>query len=183
MSKNLITLLLISSSVGIYYLIINPLYNGTGIIWQPDKGTDALSKLNVQYDETLSQADSLYKQAEKLQTDYINVPSDSQRELKIMVPDSVDPIRLVSEVNYIANKTGLSLRDVSYTENLLGAGNYGSYTVSFSLTTTYTKFKELMHNYETSMRLFSIENVKFDVPLKDESSTDFQVRLSTYYMK
>ena len=183
MSKSLLKLLLAVGSFAIYYIIIDPLYTGVGSVWQPEQSVQNLRNLNSQYEETLSQANSLYNQAENLRTQYSGISDDAKQKMKLMVPDSVDPVRLLNEVNNIANQSGLALRDLGYISNPPTIGNYGMYTVSFTVKTTYSKFKDLMRNYETSLRLFTVKNVSFSIPQKDESLIDFQVKLETYYLK
>lgn len=183
MSKNLFKLLLGVGSFAIYYIILNPLYTGMGSIWQPERSISSLRDLNLQYSETLQQANTLYAQAENLRTQYNSIPDLAKEKMGLMVPDNVDPVRLLNEVNNIANQTGLAISDLGYISSPQTMGNYGTYTVSFTVTTTYSKFKELMHNYETSLRLFTIKNVAFAVSQKDSALIDFQVKLETYYIK
>ncbi|MSR71528.1 MAG: hypothetical protein EXS50_02590 [Candidatus Taylorbacteria bacterium] len=184
MSKNLVNLLLLVASFAIYYLVLSPLYSGGGAIWAPEKSVTALRVLSMQYDDTISQAETLTKQAEDLRNQYNAIPDDAKDNMKIMVPEYIDPVRLVSEISTIANITGVSLDDTSYSESPpIVNSNKGAYTVSFSVKTSYEKFKELMHNYETSLRLITIKSVTFNVPDKQEGTINFQVKLEAYYVK
>ncbi len=184
MSKNLLNLLLLVSTVVIFYVVVSPLYTGSGTIWQPEQGIVSLRNTNTQYDEALNKAQTLIQDAKSLRSKYDGVPQDTKTKLKVMVPDrkDIDPVRMVSEVNTIANMSGVSLSDLSYTEGI-GVGNKGSYTISFSVKTTYNKFKEIMRNYETSLRLYSIQSVVFAIPETDSSIIPFQVKMDTYYIK
>ena len=184
MSKNLLKILLLVASFTVYYVVISPLYTGVGSVWQPSKGITALRTENVQYDDTLSQAETLLQDAKTLKTKYEAISPDTKDKLALMVPSKevIDPVRLVSEVSSIAQGAGLSVSELSYSEGNT-VGNRGTYTVSFSVKTTYTKFKELMHNYETSLRLFSIQSVQFSVSDSESSIIPFQVRMETYYIK
>jgi len=183
MSKNLFNLFLAVATFALYYVVLNPLYTGKGTIWSPEGNITSLRTLNTQYDDTLSQADALYQQAETLRTQYNGIPDDSKEKMKLMVPDIVDPVRLVSEVSNIANITGVSIDETSYSESPPLSGGKGAYTVSFSVKTSYEKFKELMRNYETSLRLFTIKSVVFNVPDKQDNAINFQVKLESYYVK
>lgn len=184
MSKNLLNLLLLVSTVVLFYVVINPLYTGVGSVWQPEQGIVALRTTDSQYDDALNQAQSLMNEAKTLRSKYEGVPQDTKDKLKVMVPDrkDLDPVRMVSEVNTIANNSGVSLSDLSYSEGT-GVGNKGAYTISFTAKTTYNKFKEIMRNYETSLRLYSIQSVVFAVPETDSSIIPFQVKMDTYYIK
>lgn len=183
MSKNLLNLLLATASFALYYLVIGPLYSGIGTVWQPEEGITQLQQKNDDYTNTLAQAGSLVQQAASLRNQYSSIPDVTKQTMKMMVPDSIDPVRLVSEITNIGTQTGLTLDDITYAEGQNVSDTYGSYRVSFTVKTTYSKFKELMHNVETSLRLLAIQNVTFTLPDKDSGLTSFQVTLETYYMK
>ncbi len=184
MSKNLLNILLAVASFALYYIIINPLYTGRGSVWQPQYGLTTLRSTNTQYDDTLQQAESLLQDAKQLSAKYKSISQETKDTMKVMVPNQadMDPVRLVSEVDSIAARTGLSISDLNYSEGQV-IGNRGVYTISFTVKTTYTKFKELMRNFETSLRLFTIQSVQFSVPETDGNLIVFQVKMDTYYIK
>ena len=185
MSNNLRNTLLIVAAVALYYVIIQPLYTGAGSVWQPEQSVKSLRELSDQYTQAVAQAEGLYSQAEGFRRDYGAITPDTKQKLESMVPAAVDPVRLVSEVNSIANYSGVILDDINYTQDTGNANaGRGAYLINFSTETTYVKFKELMRNYETSLRLYNVESVMFSAPKdRDDTTTTFQVRLSTYYIK
>lgn len=184
MSKNLLYALMLVSSFALYYVVINPLYTGIGSLWQPEKGIVTLRDSNAQYDAALAKVQSLSEQADALRGQYEAVSPEVKEKMATMVPESIEPVRLMSEVNTIANGTGLIIHDLNYSEiPASAAGTKGSYAVSFTVNTSYIRFKELMRNYETSLRLFTIKSVVFNVPTVEGENINFQVRLETSYMK
>ncbi len=183
MSPKLLNLLLIVFSFTLYYLVISPLYSGIGAIWQPEKSIAALKTLNAQYDQTLSQAEGLLKQADQLRKEYNALDASSKEKMLRMVPESVDPIRLLSEVDRIAAESGIGLASVSYADIPQATKFAGAYQLSMSVKTSYPKFKEFMRNYENSLRLFTLQSVNFSAPEKEGDLITFQVRLLTYYLK
>ncbi len=183
MSKKLLNFLLAAASFALYYVVIGPLYSGIGSIWQPERGITQLKQTNEDYGNTLSQADALVKQATTLRTQYSAIPETTKQNMKLMVPDSVDPVRLISELTNLGIKTGIPLDSITYAAGQNTSDTYGSYRISFTVKTSYPRFKELMHNIETSLRLLSVQNVTFSLPDKDTKITSFQVTLETYYMK
>lgn len=183
MSPKLLKLLLLVLTFTIYYLVISPLYTGKGALWQPEKSIGALRDLNAQYDQTLSQADDLYKQAEQLRREYAAIDETSKQKMLKMVPKSIDPVRLLSELNIIAAASGISLGGVSYSDTAKEINLAGGYQLSFTIKTSYQKFKEFMSNYENSLRLFTLHSVAFSAPEKETDLISFQVRLTTYYLK
>ena len=186
MSPRLINILLAVSSFALYYLVIGPIYSGVGTIWQPENGgIKALKASNVQYDQTIKEAQALSGQAAALNNQYVAINDTSKKTMLIMVPKAIDPVRLLSEMNVIASQSGVSLGSISYADMPTATKLAGAYDISFSVKTTYPKFKEFMRYYEKSMRLFTLQNVSFTAPTKSDSSDliNFQVKLRTYYLK
>lgn len=189
MPKNLFNLAILSLAVGMYYLVINPLYTGIGLIWSPSQGIKSLRELNIQYDDALSQAAALYSQAQVLETEYASIDEAAKSKIGVMVPYEIDPVRLLDEVTQIGIKNNIALTRLSYTQDEsfkapgVNSGAQGAYTLTFSVTTTYSKFKELMHSFETSLRLFTIKRVKLDAGSNDNNLMDFTVEVETYYLQ
>jgi hypothetical protein len=183
MSKNLLNLLLIVTVFAVYYLVIGPMYKGTGGVWQPTESIPQLKSMNAQYDVTLAQADTLYNQAQTLRAQYANVSAEQKQKMELMVPNSIDKIRLLDEVDAIGKETGLALDSLSYAEGASATAALSAASVSFIVKTNYPKFKELMDNFEKSLRLYSVQTVTFSAPTKEGDLTSYQVKLTTYYLK
>jgi hypothetical protein len=183
MSPKLLNLFLAVGAFALYYLVLSPLYNGAGSVWQPQQSIAALQQANGDYDVAIAQAGPLATQADILKKQYAGVSEDSKQKMKIMVPDSIDPVRLMSEVDTLATKAGFNLQDINYAQGQSSSASTGSYRITFTVKTTYPKFKQLMHSFETSLRLFSIQSVSFSVPDKSVDIISFQVTLETYYIK
>lgn len=182
MSKKLLNLLLLVATFALYFLLIGPLYKGVGGVWQPAESVQSLKELNDQYNETLKQAEDIFTQAETLRSQYSRISNDQKEKMSVMVPDSIDKVRLLSEVNSIINQSGMYASELAYTEGPQTAGR-GSAGISFAVRATYPQFKALMDNFEKSMRLFSIQNVTFSVPDTEGDLIPYQVKLETYFIK
>lgn len=183
MSPKLLNTFLILLSFALYYIVINPLWTGSGSVWSPEHSIIELRDTYSQYNYTVGQASELFSQGKQLNSQYKSIDEATQQKMLQMVPAFVDPIRLLSEITNIANQSGLALSGVSYTESAPNDKMYGAYDISFSVKTTYSKFKELMHSYETSLRLYTVQSVNFTAPEKVDDLILFQVKLRTYYLK
>ncbi|HCC06507.1 TPA: hypothetical protein DEP94_04125 [Candidatus Nomurabacteria bacterium] len=184
MSPKLINILLIVSSAALYYLVIGPLWSGTGSVWTPSRG--GVSNLKVQasqYKEAMDRADSIFKQGEDLKAEYELITEAEKQKMLLMVPMKIEKIHLLSEITHIADESGLALTNLSAIEINSSDKLRGSYNISFGTKTTYGTFKKFMRNYENSLRLFTIDSVKFSIPDKAEDFIDFKVTLKTYYLK
>lgn len=180
MSKNLLTLLLAVTTFALYYLLINPLYNGEGGIWQPAYSIKELQRMNKEYAETKAQGESIKNQADQLKAEYMKIPQDKKDKMKIMVPPSIDKVRLLSEISRMLNQEGYSSKDLVVTEN--SVPNYYGNSVNFRVSTTYEEFKQLIDVFDKSMRLFTLKSVEFTVPSKEGDLTNFNVTLNTFYL-
>lgn len=183
MSKNLLNLLLVVATVAVYLMAIKPLYTGQGGIVQPEQSVKDLMTLNKQHDEALEKAESAMSQADSLKAKYERVSDEDKAKMAIMVPDKIDKVRLLSEVLNVAQDAGFFLSDLSYSEGGNASGGKSAVTVSFSVKTTYERFKALINNFEKSMRLYSVDSVSFTSPEKEGDMITFQVKLQTYYLK
>jgi len=184
MSPKLINILLIVSSAALYYLVIGPLWSGTGSVWTPSRGgVSSLKAKESQYKEAMDRADSIFKQGEDLKAEYELITEAEKQKMLLMVPMKIEKIHLLSEITHIADESGLALTNLYVSEINSSDKLRGSYNVSFGTKTTYGTFKKFMRNYENSLRLFTIDSVKFSIPDKAEDFIDFKVTLKTYYLK
>ena len=183
MSPLITKALLIVLPVVLYFQVMKPMYTGIGSLYSPEKSIPELRMLDDQYDATIVQAQQLVSQADDLKNQYANLSDDTKMKLKVMIPEKIDQVRLVDEVNAIIEKSGFTSIDISSTEvTNLGKGKSG-YAVSFSTKGTYPKFKELVTNLQKSLRLYTISSVNFSIPQIPTDLTSFQIRLETYYLK
>lgn len=185
MSKPIYNLFLVVASISLYFSVISPLYVGATSSFLPEEGVSTLMQKNKDLDQALNQAKDLSSQAEKLKNKYDSIDPDLRNKLNVMVPESVDPVRLVNEVNTIANISGFNLDKISYIQNdttLLGDG-VKSYTINISVLGNYANFKNLIKQFESSLRIYVIKSVNFSIPENIADPITFSVKLETYYLK
>lgn len=178
MTPKLLNILLLTLSYVLYHYFVGPLYTGDGTgLWSPgENNIKSLRALNSSYTATIDEANKLVSQAKILQKQYDSYDEATLHKLEIMVPDKVDTLVLLDELNRLMSDSGpvdtLGVKD---------KGN-GEYQVSFTVYTTYTKFKQFITYWEKSMRLFSLQTVNFSPGKKEEEVVKFTVEFTTYYM-
>lgn len=161
MSPKLLNILLILVPAVLYFGYLNPMYTGKpGFIWTPPQSIFALKIENKQYDNALAQVALIENGANGLLKDYKAISPEVMQKTNILLPDSIDPLKLRNEVLAIANKTGIAIlglkvdRDAKVNDPALG-----SYLVSFSVRAHYDTLKTLLEAYERNMRLYLPENL------------------------
>ena len=183
MSPKLLNIFLAVASFVLYYVVIGPLWTGVGPVWSPEKGVQALRASETNYQETVNQAQDLFTQGKQLQSQYEAIDEAAKQKMGVMIPQKIDQVGLLSEVDAIASKSGVALSNVTATESGALDKDRGAYDVAFTVKTSYPKFKEFMRNYENSLRLFTLQSISFVAPEKPDDLITFKVMLRTYYLK
>ncbi len=182
-------LLLLGASITTFSVLIAPRY----------KNLQALRETVVSFDGRLETADKLKASREDLITRYNSISKADLDNLKILLPDSVDNIRLIIQLDSLATKNGMSsLRGVQYDEvkasdptkvepNVTLQKPYGEFAISFETSGQYKNFLSFISDLEQNLRLVDVVSVKFSAPEGSESgagdSLKYTVKLKTYWLK
>lgn len=179
MTPKLLNILLIIISGILYVYIVDPLYSGTASALFPESSSiKTLTDTRNAYDATLKEVPNIISNANKAKIQYEKISEDDRKKIMTMVPVSINDIKLMSELTNIGVESGVPIDGMGIKDK--GAGIY---SVSFSVTTTYTNFKKIISFWENSMRLFRLESVSFSPGKTEEEPIKFSVELSTFYMK
>jgi len=164
----------------------------------------------VTYDSSLETAEKLKISREELIAKYNSIPKTDLDGIKTLLPDSVDNIRLIIQLDSLATKNGLStLRAVDYKsdavtapgatgastttemQGVAGANKpYGEFTISFQTTGQYKNFLAFLSDLEQNLRLVDVTSVDFTAASSDGSggqqasnNMSYKVTLKTYWLK
>jgi hypothetical protein len=109
-----------------------------------------------------------------------------------MLPNNIDNIQLILEIDNIASGHGLQVENIAVEEqpenNANSANNamrggatnpYDSANLSFTVRTSYTTFLNFLRDLERSLRLVDIANLGV-VP--GETAFEYHVTLKTYWL-
>lgn len=183
-------LLLLGASVGAFVVFIIPRYNNL----------KTLRETVLSFDGRLETADKLKVSREELIARYNSISKVDLDNIKILLPDSVDNIRLIIQLDSLATKNGLSsVRNVQYDEiknttdpakvegNLSAQKPYGEFSISFETTGQYKNFLSFISDLEQNLRLVDVVSVKFAAADGNGNSPadnlKYTVKLKTYWLK
>jgi len=109
MMKYVMPVVLIGIAITVFFLFTDSLYNDIGTL-----GTEISS-----YNDALNNATTLENERDKLTTKYNAINPDDITKLQKLLPENVDNIRLILEIEQIASPYNMVLTDVKYnaTEN------------------------------------------------------------------
>jgi Tfp pilus assembly protein PilO len=186
--KSFIALLFIAISITVFFVMVKPKYN-------------SLQGLRTQVataNANLETAAKLAKERDQLIATYQGISKTDLDNLKTLLPDSVDNIRLIIQINSLATKNNLSLlRSVEYqTEQITQTSQdpsvavrpYGEFTISFQTSGQYKNFLAFISDLEQNLRLVDVTRVDF-VPAEQGvqqsagTSLSYKVTLQTYWLK
>ena len=179
--KTISSLILVVAAVVVFVMYTNPQY----------QDIKALQSEAADYSEALDKSKTLLAERDNLQKIYKQISPDNLDKLNKLVPNSVDNVRLVIDINGIAARRGLAPRDIKInsadsakTVSTLGpnASGYGSIDLSFNVSAPYNTFIDFMKDLEQSLRLVDVTAVSFSSTDKGDTY-DYSVSLRTYWLK
>ncbi len=184
-------LLLIGLSIGTFVLVIGPRYTEV----------KAMRADVANFGSRLETAKKLKASREQLIARYNSISKVDLDNLKTLLPDSVDNIRLIIQLDSLATKNGLSsLRNVQYDTTKTDQAvpgkpdpsgttqkPYGEFSISFDTTGQYKNFLSFISDLEQNLRLVDVGTVTFSqAGAADRGLTDslkYSVTLKTYWLK
>ncbi|MEK7120933.1 MAG: type 4a pilus biogenesis protein PilO [Patescibacteria group bacterium] len=174
---------LIVVSVAVFFGFVDPQY----------KKISETKTLEQQYEEALSKSRELQEIKANLLSEYNAFRPEDVAKLEKMLPDNIDNVRLIIEIDNVAKKYGLSVKNLIVREesSLVSTTNkkqigpdtkdYSSVTLEFSVGTSYNTFLKFLKDLEQSLRLVDVVSVNFRA--QGEDFDDYRVAIRTYWLK
>ena len=193
MNRNTTATILIILAIALYFTYTSGVWNDAM----------AVKAVNDQYSGAISSAEQLISIRDKVLKDYNNISANDRDNLDKMIPNTVDNIRLIIDLNSVALQHGFSLKNItasakqdssnSSSNNSVSSANSGSSSfnisvptldtvaVSFSVSAPYQQFISFMQDLEASLRIMDITHLS--VTANDTGTYDFSVQLNTYWLR
>lgn len=177
--KNILALFFVAASIAIFFGYVDPTYQSIAAL-QSERGA---------YDQALSKSKELQALRDSLLSRYNTFSANDISRLGKLLPDGVDNVKLVLDVDNIASQYGLHIRSVSIDTEVQkdkqvisgSEGSVGSVVVSFTIPATYPVFVQFLKNLEQSLRLVDITSISFAVGSGD--LIEYKVGLKTYWLR
>ncbi|MFH1608469.1 MAG: hypothetical protein ABH951_00415 [Patescibacteria group bacterium] len=201
MFKFLGPIILIGIAVAVFFMFTSPLYTEMSV----------LKAQVASYNEALNNSKSLEAERDKLTEKYNNIDKNNLNKLEKMLPDNVDNIRLILEIEKLSLPYGMLLKDVKYdtksedekttTNNVVVQSrnnialqednkDYGSWDLEFSTQGSYFDFLNFVKDIEKNLRIVDITSVQFSSNTGAGISTTqplntykYGFKIKTYWLK
>jgi Tfp pilus assembly protein PilO len=184
-------------------MFADPLFNDIG----------TLNTSMATYNEAMNNSKALENARDTLTAKENAINPDNLIKIKKLLPDNVDNIRLILEIEQIALPYGMVLKDVKYnatstTNNTTGtpaagapvAGgassvkqaskDYGIFDLEFSTSGTYDNFINFTKDLESNLRIVDISSIAFSSDTNTNANTkiisevyQYDFKIKTYYLK
>lgn len=153
----------------------------------------------ARYDEALTKAAELQELKQSLLARYNSFDPNQVARLQKFLPDNVDNIGLILDLNNLASQHGMSLENVDVSgggptnptsaPTTIGATplKYDSITLRFTTHSTYANFEQFLRDVESSLRIADLVSLSITGSGAAGSSASriyqYQIALRTYWLK
>jgi len=180
--RNYSILIFIALAVGIFFTFIDPMYTDV----------QALLEEKADNEELIEKAEELRQKRQELTDKYTNITSGERAKLLKVLPETVDNVRLLLDLDNIANAREIDLVGTSISGDINDESDsrvvdrtdkkYGTINISFSFSTTYSLMKTFMRDLEDTLRIVDIKD--FSVNASDVGDVyNYSVSLDTYWLR
>lgn len=195
MNRNITAIILIVLAIGIYMTFTKAKL----------AEVNAVRAVNNEYISAIANADELIKVRDTVLNEYKSLSENDRTRLDKMLPNTVDNIRLIIDLNSVALRHGFSLRNIRAA--VTGGSTKGAPTavstpqggipsgitsiptptldtvsVSFSVSAPYQQFIDLLREFEANLRVMDVTHLSVSVG-STPGVYDFGVELKTYWLR
>lgn len=179
--KSSSTILILLLAFGVNYLFSYPMY----------KELNNLRTDYINQKESLNTINNIEIKKDELLGQYNSIPQSIKNNINTVLPDSLDYVKLISDIDSVANNYGISIKDPNVKIKSPSVGGsiedaqpeklFESAIVAFSFSSTYEGFNSFLHELENSMRILDIKSLKIS-PSKN-GIYEYSIEFETYWMK
>jgi Tfp pilus assembly protein PilO len=155
--RNFFSVLFIGGAIAAFFFYTSSAYDSM----------QSFSAQSNQYNAALDKATQLQQIKQTLLSRYNSFDPNALSRLSTMLPDQVDNIRLILDLDNLAGKYGMSLQNVDISSPDTQSGSvvssianasqpYDSLTINFSTRGSYDQFTQFLTALESSLRLVDL---------------------------
>lgn len=178
-SISIIAYIILTLSIG--YAFIYPAFGDISkLLDQKQKTADSLEMVN-----------NIENKKNELLGKFNSLASADKKNIETVLPNSLDFVRLISQIDTVAANYGISIDKLSSKEigssvgtSIANAGSpktYQSSLIGFSFVASYDKFKAFLNDLEKSLRILDVRSVKLET--NESGVYSYNVEFETYWLK
>lgn len=194
------SIILVGIAIAVFFVYTNPTYKKI-LLLKNEAST---------YEQALNSSNQFEKARDSINQRYQSFSKNDIDRLKLLLPDTVDNVRLVIDIEKIAKDSGLVFKKVSYDvkESIkaktttpqsdpntqtpqapqpvrLGVASedskpYGVFSVNFTVQGPYDQFLQFLKNLENSLRIVDVTSISFTSLESEKDSKKTSTSNSVY---
>jgi Tfp pilus assembly protein PilO len=183
MTRIILPIILLAGALGLFIMYTNPTF----------QSIKQLSAKQASYNDALDKAQQLLAIRNNLLSTRASFSEADVTKLAHMLPNNVDNIRFIIDINTIASRHRAALAQVQLGDTLntskgegsaLSSGSantaVGSVEIGFSVTASYDDFLAFEQDLEHSLRIIDVSKIAFTSGAQDSNTYSFTIK--TYWL-
>ena len=194
--KFILPIIFILIAVLTFIFGVNPLYGDVSAL---------RSEIDV-YNTALNNSTNLQKTQDSLLQAYREISQSDKDRLDSFLPNSVDNIKFILEIEHVANLHSMPIKDIKFetikkvipaasntiiSDNSLDAKPYGIFPIEFTTEGDYASFLLFLKDLEHNLRLADVRSISFTVPVDsvkpipgvNPNTYSYTLKVETYWLK
>jgi hypothetical protein len=179
MIRGLLPFIFVITAIGLFFGYIDPAYDDV----------KALKIEEDKFSQALDKSKELKAVRDKLLSRYNTFSTNDIDRLSKLLPDNVDNVRLVLDIDNIASVYNMRIKDVTVSRieerdaGIIGpsADLYESVILTFSVISSYENIKLFLKDLEASLRIVDVIETSFSQPVGD--LYEYSIGIRTYWLK
>lgn len=179
------------SSISIIAYIVLTLSVGYAFIYPSFGNINQLLDQKQQYLDSLKMVSNIEDKKDELLTKLGEIPEADRESVETILPSSLNFVRLVSQIDSVASRYGISIDNISSKELSSVTGSsietagpskpYSSATIGFSFDASYDQFQAFLDDLEKSLRILDIRSI--ELAATETGIYSYSVEFATYWLK
>ena len=198
--KFLLPIINLALAAGLFFMVTDKMFVNAPLNEKPaDKtestgGIRALQTRRIELNTAITEAKKLGTRINELNGLYNAISTEQKDRLDLLLPDHVNNIQLIIDVNGIAKRNGMGIKNIKVTTSEdkdsnnpsakpLASKNQalGTMLLSFSVTGPYSAYKNFLADLASSLRIIDISSTSFNT--EDKGIYTYNIELRTYWLK
>jgi hypothetical protein len=160
------------------------------LFFKPQLGKiDQINQRKAAYNQAISDLQHIDQKKNELLAKLNSFPAEDVAKIDTLLPDKPNVVPLVAELENIASKRGIIIRNIStdssgnFSASLGGEGkakNYETSTLNFDFESSYDVMKQFLIEIESSLRVMDIRSVNFSGT--ESNNFTYKVTMDIYWI-